>query len=259
MAHRRAFLNSRVADGKRHGTWDFHSTEIAAGDRFEFGKNWTSFLRTVDDGRIQQAMGSIQHLLNSSGQELAGKTFLDVGSGSGLMSLAARKLGMRVASFDYDPASVACTNRLREEYFAADPTWSVFKGSILDKTFLSGLGTFDVVYSWGVLHHTGQMWSALDNLPALVAGKGFVVVALYNDQGVWSKIWKLVKVTYNKLPRFLRPLFIVLVTVPRELRIMAVPMLKGRLKFIYERWANHSERGMSWWHDTVDWVGGVSI
>src|SRR6516162_6569071 len=97
--------------------WISASTEIAAGDRFEFGKNWTSFLRTIDDGTIQKAIGSIQHLLNSTGQELARKTFLDVGSGSGLMSLAARRLGMRVVSFDYDPASVACTNRLREEYF----------------------------------------------------------------------------------------------------------------------------------------------
>ena len=233
--------------------------EIAARDRFEFGKNWTGFLRKIDDGRIQQAMRSIQHLLNSNGQELAGKTFLDVGSGSGLMSLAARKLGMRVVSFDYDPASVACTNRLREEYFSADPSWMVCQGSILDKSFLFGLGTFDFVYSWGVLHHTGDMWSALSNLPALVADKGSVVVALYNDQGVWSKAWKIIKATYNKLPCFLRPLFVVLVMAPRELIIMAVPLLKGRLKYVSEQWAGYmrsSGSGMSRWHDMVDWVGG---
>jgi 2-polyprenyl-3-methyl-5-hydroxy-6-metoxy-1,4-benzoquinol methylase len=235
--------------------------EIAAGDRFEFGKNWTNFLRTIDDGRIQQAMGSIQHLLNSTGQEWEGKTFLDVGSGSGLMSLAARKLGMRVVSFDFDPASVACTNRLREEYFAADPAWIVYHGSILDKTFLSGLGTFDFVYSWGVLHHTGDMWNALGNLPALVADKGSVVVALYNDQGVWSRIWKIIKATYNKLPRFLRPLFVVLIMVPRELIDIAVPVLKGRFRFVWERWTGHTSRsgmgrGMNRWHDAVDWIGG---
>jgi len=237
------------------------NVEIAAGDRFEFGKNWTNFLRTIDDGHIQQAMRSIQHLLNSTGQELAGKTFLDVGSGSGLMSLAARKLGMRVVSFDFDPASVACTNQLREEYFAADPAWIVCHGSILDKAFLSGLGTFDFVYSWGVLHHTGSMWSALGNLPALVADKGSVVVALYNDQGVWSRVWKTIKATYNKLPRFLRPLFVVLIIVPRELINIAVPVLKGRFRFVWERWTSYMSRnaigrGMNRWHDTVDWIGG---
>jgi len=229
--------------------------EIATGERFEFGKNWTSFLGEIDDFRIQQAILSIQSLLN--GKEFAGKTFLDVGSGSGLMSLAARKLGMHVVSFDYDPASVVCTNKLKEEYFTDDPAWLVYQGSVLDKSFLSGLGTFDFVYSWGVLHHTGDMWSALDNLLALVTDKGSVVVALYNDQGIWSKVWKIIKVTYNKLPRYLKTLFVVLVMMPRELKILAIPILKGKIRVVINRYSQSgNNRGMNWWHDMVDWVGG---
>jgi 2-polyprenyl-3-methyl-5-hydroxy-6-metoxy-1,4-benzoquinol methylase len=231
--------------------------EIAAGARFEFGKNWTSFLSEIDGVRIEQAMLSIRNLF--IGKELAGKRFLDVGSGSGLMSLAARKLGMHVVSFDYDPASVACTNKLNEAHFPDDPAWIVRQGSVLDTSFLSGLGSFDFVYSWGVLHHTGDMWRALDNLFGLVADSGCVVVALYNDQGVWSKVWRIIKATYNKLPRYLQTLFVVLVMVPRELRIMTVPLLKGKWRFVWERWsgdARGSERGMSSWHDMVDWVGG---
>ena len=136
--------------------------EIATGHRFEFGKNWNAFSKKIDDCRIQKAIFSVQKLLN--GKQFSGKTFLDVGSGSGLMSLAARKLGMCVKSFDYDPTSVACTIKLKEQYFKNDPQWLVYQGSVLDKSFLSCLGKFDYVYAWGVLHHTGDMWGALDNV-----------------------------------------------------------------------------------------------
>lgn len=233
------------------------SQEIAKGDRFEFGKNWDSFSSRINDARVRIAMLSIQNLLND--KDLSGRKFLDVGSGSGLMSLAARKLGMSVVSFDYDPTSVACTNKLKEKYCTNDPAWIVYQGSVLDKTFLSGLGTFDFVYSWGVLHHTGNMWNALENLITLVAEQGTVIVALYNDQGVWSKFWKIIKASYNKLPRYLKPLFVILVMGCRELKIIAVPLLKFKFKFILERWSNYgkdSGRGMSYWHDLVDWVGG---
>jgi 2-polyprenyl-6-hydroxyphenyl methylase/3-demethylubiquinone-9 3-methyltransferase len=231
--------------------------EIATGRRFEFGKNWARFLATVDDARIQQAMLSIQRLLH--GKDLAGKKFLDVGCGSGLMSLAARNLGLRVVSFDYDPTSVACTNELKEAYFADDPMWTVHQGSVLDKSFLASLGAFDFVYAWGVLHHTGDMWTALDNMAALVAEKGSVVVALYNDQGVWSKVWRIIKATYNKLPRYLKTFFVILIMPPLELKTIAVPLLKGKFGYISERWSGHTrsyERGMSRWYDMVDWVGG---
>lgn len=231
--------------------------QIAAGERFEFGKNWRSFLNVIDEARVQQAMLSIQKLLIA--KQLPGNTFLDVGSGSGLMSLAAKRLGMHVVSFDYDPVSVACTNRLKEKYFTDDPTWVVHQGSILDSVFLSGLGTFDVVYSWGVLHHTGDMWKALDNLFPLVADKGSVVVALYNDQGLWSKVWKSIKVIYNRLPRYLKTVFVVAVMAPRELKIVAIPLLKGKVGFVVQRWAGDTEessRGMSLWRDMIDWVGG---
>src|SRR6058998_2980585 len=100
---------------------------------------------------------------------LNGRAFLDAGSGSGLFSLAARRLGARVHSFDYDPQSVACTLELKRRYFAGDENWKAEEASVLDKDYLKALGTFDVVYSWGVLHHTGQMWQALGNVQTLVA------------------------------------------------------------------------------------------
>src|SRR2546426_1571009 len=138
-----------------------HSEEILGGGRFAFGENWARFLALLDDQRIRDAEESLQSKLEV--ENLAGKSFLDIGSGSGLFSLAARRLGARVHSFDYDPQSVACTAELRRRYFPGDERWTIEGASVLDAAYLASLGPFDVVYSWGVLHHTGHMWQALEN------------------------------------------------------------------------------------------------
>ena len=92
--------------------------EVARGERFEFGKNWGRFLAVLNDERISEAEASLKSMLKVEG--LTGKSFLDIGSGSGLFSLAARRLGARVHSFDYDPQSVACTAELKRRYFEGD-------------------------------------------------------------------------------------------------------------------------------------------
>ena len=142
-----------------------HAIEVQQGERFGFGDNWTRFLSVLNDERIEEAKTSLRRMLNV--ESLVDKTFLDVGSGSGLFSLAARMLGAQVYSFDYDPQSVGCTAELKRRYFP-DDGWVVESGSVLDKEYLSRLGSFDVVYSWGVLHHTGSMWEALANVAPLV-------------------------------------------------------------------------------------------
>jgi len=147
-----------------------HQNELNAGERFAFGDNWARFLSILNDERIRMAEESLKRMLEV--ETLAGKSFLDIGSGSGLFSLAARRLGARVHSFDYDPQSVACTAELKRRYFPDDAQWVVEEGSALDMDYLNRLGQFDVVYSWGVLHHTGAMWQALKNVAPLVAGGG---------------------------------------------------------------------------------------
>ena len=220
--------------------------------RFEFGANWSRFLATVDDERIVRSEASLREMLECD--RLDGLTFLDVGSGSGLSSLAARRLGAAVHSFDHDPASVACTRTLRERYLSGDPGWTVEQGSVLDREYLARLGRFDVVHAWGVLHHTGRMWEAIDNAAGLVAPGGRLFIAIYNDQGRATRVWAMVKRTYNRLPRPLR----FLVLWPSALWVWGPPALRDLVaRRPFRTWRDYGRsRGMSPWHDVVDWVGG---
>src|SRR3981081_3303222 len=161
-----------------------HANEIERGERFAFGKNWSRFLNVLEESRIVRAEESLREMLEVD--TLEGKSFLDIGSGSGLFSLAARRLGARVHSFDYDAKSVACTQELRRRYFNDDPLWTVEQGSALDPAYLSALGKFDVVYSWGVLHHTGAMWRALDLVAKNVKPGGRVFVGVHNARCAWA-------------------------------------------------------------------------
>jgi 2-polyprenyl-6-hydroxyphenyl methylase/3-demethylubiquinone-9 3-methyltransferase len=188
-------------------------------------------------------------------ESLRGRTVLDVGSGSGLFSLAARRLGAEVHSFDYDPRSVACGMELRRRYFPGDPGWKIEEGSILDPAYLDTLGRFDIVYSWGVLHHTGAMWQALAKISNLVADRGLLYIAIYNDQGTASRRWVAVKRAYNRLPRPLRFLISWPVFVQQYWRPTVKDFLLLR-PFHTLRTYRQTHRGMTVWRDLIDWVGG---
>src|SRR3712207_3012789 len=162
-----------------------HAVEVARGERFEFGKNWTRFLSTLTEESIRKAEQSLKDMLEVD--DLRNTSFLDIGSGSGLFSLAARRLGARVHSFDYDPHSVACAEELRRRYFPDSPRWVVQQGSALGAAYVRSLDKFDVVYSWGVLHHTGEMWKGLANAEQAVAPGGKLFIAIYNDTGTQAR------------------------------------------------------------------------
>jgi 2-polyprenyl-6-hydroxyphenyl methylase/3-demethylubiquinone-9 3-methyltransferase len=229
--------------------------ELARGTRFKFGKNWSRFLDLLDEERVAQAENSLREKLELA--DLTGKTFLDIGSGSGMFSLAARRMGARVHSFDYDPQSVACTTELKQRYFQNDLLWTVERGSILDVDYVRRLGLFDVVYSWGVLHHTGAMWQAMENAQLPVGRGGKLFVAIYNDQGGASKRWRAVKRFYNVVPSPLKLVLVLVIGSFWECRSAMVRFSRMQNPLPFKSWSHKkTARGMSIWYDLVDWVGG---
>jgi len=218
--------------------------DVSQDARFQFGKNWARFLRHLTEERIVHAQES---LLETIGKDaLTGKDFLDIGCGSGLFSLAARRLGAKVTSFDYDADSVRCAEYLKERFYPGDGQWTIMQGSVLDSVFMEKVGRFDVVYAWGVLHHSGDQWKGFVHALSATRPEGRLLVALYNDQGWVSRYWIAVKWLYIHIP-FIRPLLIV----------FYAPY------FIGLRWCvrlfrpqQAHERGMSLWYDMIDWLGG---
>jgi cyclopropane fatty-acyl-phospholipid synthase-like methyltransferase len=221
--------------------------------RFGFGRNWQRFLQVLDEERIGEAEKSLSDMLQV--KDLAGRSFLDIGSGSGLFSLAAMRLGAsRVHSLDYDLQSVACARQLKARFFPNATHWTIERGDALDTNYLAALGTYDVVYSWGVLHHTGNMWQALQNVLPLVKDGGALFIAIYNDAGNKSRQWRTLKKMYNSaafyrvaLPAVFIPLNVVRGLVA-DVSGLKNPVTRYR---VYKK-----DRGMSMMRDWIDWIGG---
>jgi 2-polyprenyl-6-hydroxyphenyl methylase/3-demethylubiquinone-9 3-methyltransferase len=214
------------------------------------------FLAVLDESRIADAETSLRDMLGVA--DLQGLRFLDIGCGSGLFSLAARRLGATVHSFDFDAQSVACARELKRRYFSDDGAWSVEQGSALDRRYMERLGQFDVVYSWGVLHHTGAMWVAIENaITRVAAPHGRLFIAIYNDQGWKSHAWWFIKFTYNKLPHLLKGPFVLAVSfITHVLVIIKYSIKLQPMTAIRPLLGERLQRGMSARFDVVDWIGG---
>jgi len=224
------------------------ATAVVTDDvRFAFGENWASYAGGIDDERVNQAVAGLQALLGPDA--LVGKRFLDIGSGSGLHALAALRLGASgVCAFDIDADSVATTEAMLRRRAPGQP-FRVLRRDIL--TVEPGeFAGFDVVYSWGVLHHTGQMREAICRAAALVGPGGSFALALYRKTWLcW--LWKIEKRWYAQ-------------AAPERQRV-AQAAYRGLVRLgclvTGRSYAEHvrdyrSNRGMDFDHDVHDWLGG---
>src|SRR5262249_51333182 len=222
-------------------------------DAYWFGRNWRRYLDETDpDVRTREAVASLTSLFGEGA--LVGKTFLDIGCRSGLFSLAALRLGAsRVVSLDVDPDSVACCRSLADQIQAPADAWTVLHGSILDRDFVERLPRTDVVYSWGVLHHTGAMWTAIENACSRVAPGGKLLIGIYNWRGGrrGTATWQKLKRWYCEAPPWQRQAW--------EWTYIAWNLMSLGVRLrnpVAHVRGYHQNRGMSWFRDVSDWLGG---
>ena len=214
--------------------------------RFSFGKNWVSFSeRALNEARIAQARAAFRSL--TRGIEMKNARFLDIGFGQGLALFYAAELGAETYGIDVDPF---CTEALRQtqRFFPESALPRTELASILDDEFVRDQinnGAFDVVHSWGALHHSGDMWKAFRNAAALVKEGGFLVISIYNKHWT-SAYWRAVKRIFNHVPRFLQESFV----------LMLYPIFYLRARSLSKSDATLASRGMDLRHDIRDWLGG---
>lgn len=215
------------------------------GSHFAFGENWKAFVETLSEESISEAVRGMKKLFPAD--ELRGRDFLDIGCGSGLSMLAALRLGAgSVTGIDIDPNSVEAARAVLMRH-AEGKSWQVQVASVFD---FAPDKNFGVVHSWGVLHHTGDMWSAVGKAAALAAPKGYFALALYRKTPLCG-LWRAEKKFYSASPHFIQS---AIGAIYRGLYRLAL-IVTGRSPAHYIR-EYKSARGMSWSHDVHDWLGG---
>jgi len=213
---------------------------------FSFGENWTDFNKHVTEEEILKAQKDLVYWIGKD--NISGKRILDMGCGSGIHSLCLYNLGAgELISFDYDPYSVSATKEYWEKKDKPS-NWKIFQGSVLDKDFIGQLGNFDLVYSWGVLHHTGSMWQAINNALSMVKDHGLFYLTIYKDDNYEHSIK--VKEQYNASSAFGKKRIIY----KEIMKIMARRTLGFKNPFT---WNRKLDRGMNTYHDLIDWLGGL--
>lgn len=214
---------------------------------YEFGQNWAEYAKDISSVHLSKAKEDFARLFD--GIDLKGKSFVDIGSGSGVHALSALRLGVSsLTAVDIDRNSNITTGKTLEENWK-DDNYRIINASILDGKTLEN-ETFDIVYSWGVLHHTGDMWSAIENAAQKVKKDGVFALAIYK-KSPFCGAWKVEKKIYSSLPKLLQYPFDWLYGLAQILGLL----VSGKNPAQYIR-TYREKRGMKWMTDIRDWLGG---
>jgi len=215
---------------------------------FEFGENWEIYSKTINENSIEIAKESLQFFFDC--KDIKNKSFIDIGCGSGLFSIAALRLGFKkVVSVDIDPICIKVAKQNISKYWTKN-NWEYHNISVFELKN-NKIGNFDVVYSWGVLHHTGAMYEAIDCSLKLLKPNGYMLVGLYQKTLLCS-FWKIEKLFYSKSPKviqkIIRNIFLILYG--------AIYFFRGQNQS--ETISNYSQgyRAMDYNVDLHDWLGG---
>jgi 2-polyprenyl-6-hydroxyphenyl methylase/3-demethylubiquinone-9 3-methyltransferase len=214
---------------------------------FSFGENWQDYLLQVSEEDINRSQKEIVDLFGA--ENINNKTVIDIGCGSGIHSLVFLRLkAASVVSFDYDQKSVEASKILQKKYWD-HANWKIVQASVLDKRFMDSLGRYDIVYSWGVLHHTGKMWEAVENCLDIVKPGGFFLLGIYGDVKNYQRDLKL-KQSYNAASGTVKK-WMIYKRIIKKIIFMSLK-LQNPLQ-----WNEKRGRGMNYYNDLVDWLGGL--
>lgn len=212
---------------------------------FDFGINWANYSdKTLNQEKFEDAKKSLRSLFQK--ESFDGLSFLDIGCGSGIFSIAARGLGAeKVLGIDISPYSIDTCNKNAQRLKIQDKSLNFLNLDVLIEDKIKHLGLFDLVYSWGVLHHTGNMWKAMDVVTHVVKPGGLLALGIYRKHFT-SPVWLVIKKIYNYSPKWFQK---ILIFIFYPIIFMAKWLVTFKNPF-------KMHRGMDFYYDVVDWIGG---
>lgn len=157
------------------------------------------------------------------------KIVLDAGCGTGIAAISFKKLGAnKVIGIDISKKSLLTAKKLAEE---AGVKLKFITGDLLN---LPLKGNFDIIHSFGALHHTGDTKGAFANLINLLGENGQFYLALY---------WR-TRLTF--LHQFIRKILRLLPESAWE------PISKFITKFMVGK--KKTQRGFDGYGEALDWL-----
>jgi 2-polyprenyl-6-hydroxyphenyl methylase/3-demethylubiquinone-9 3-methyltransferase len=161
-------------------------------DKF-YKAHWTEYPLEIQ--------GVLEHLNDLWPEGVKGKNVLDGGSGSGMVSVGFALLGANVTGVDITPQCVENGKRNAERFGVQ---CRFFCKDLTDLDL--GNERFDIVYSWGVIHHSEDARKSFSNLAKHLKPGGEMVLAVYLKTYL-SGFWNFSRVFYQKAPKWFQSIF----------------------------------------------------